>query len=335
MGDQRAQSAEGNAEPMELELRLVGDPDVLKAVFASPGMAQPGAKDKVTDLESRYFDTDDLDLRARGLAFRVRADGDGYRQTLKAGDDANGALLKRGEWETVLSDDRPQPEALPKGAKRYLPKATFEGGLRQAFATKVRRRAREVAVPGDGRVEAVLDLGEIETEAGELPIAEIELELLEGEPETLYRLALELQEIGPLRLETRSKSARAFDQIANRPPRWHRATTPPLRPDDSVDEAMAAIFENCFQQWLANQAAAIDGRDPEGVHQMRVALRRLRSALSVFRTADPSVTARLAACGCETGDRRARSCEGLGRVSRGSSSTDYQGPTRRPEPEGA
>jgi CHAD domain-containing protein len=50
---------------------------------------------------------------------------------------------------------------------------------------------------------------------------------------------------------------------------------------------MEAIFESCFDQWLANQAAALDGRDPEGVHQMRVGLRRLRSALSIFKKLIP------------------------------------------------
>lgn len=288
MGKRHAQSAEENAEPMETELRLVGDPEALKAAFASPCMApELGAEEEAKDLESRYFDTADFALRAQGLAFRVRADSSGYQQTLKAGDDANAALLTRAEWQTALDDERPRPEALPEGARQRLPKATFEEGLEQAFVTRVRRRIREVATPGAGRIEAALDLGEIETKAGGLPIAEIELELLEGQPETLYRLALELQQIGALRLETRSKSARAFDQLVGRPPRWQKATTPSLRPDDSVDHAMAAIFESCFMQWLANQAAASDGRDPEGVHQMRVALRRLRSALSVFRKLIP------------------------------------------------
>ncbi|MDH3661978.1 MAG: CHAD domain-containing protein, partial [Alphaproteobacteria bacterium] len=277
-----------NPEPMETELRLVGDAQALEAVFASPHMAlEPGVKEKVSDLESRYFDTADLELRDRGLAFRVRADGRGYQQTLKTGDDANAALLKRGEWQTALDDDRPRPDALPKGARQCLPKATFENGLQLAFTTRVRRRVREVTLADAGRIEAALDLGEIDVEARGLPIAELELELLEGRPEALYRLALDLQEIGPLRVETRSKSARAFDRLANRPPRWQKATTSRLECDDSVDQAMAAIFENCFEQWLANQAAAIDGRDPEGVHQMRVALRRLRSALSVFRKLIP------------------------------------------------
>ncbi|MEM7043648.1 MAG: CHAD domain-containing protein [Pseudomonadota bacterium] len=288
MGKRRSESEVERSIPAEVELRLAGEPEVLKAIFASPHLApQSEADEKLADLESRYFDTPNLDLRASGLAFRVRANGRGYRQTLKAGDDSKAAILKRGEWETKLDDWHPQPEALPKGARGQLPKAAFDDELREAFATRVRRRTRKVSIPGEGLIEAALDLGEIETGDASLPIAEIELELLEGQPEVLYDLALKIQDVGPLWLETRSKSTRAFDQLADRPPDWHRATNPPLGREDSVDEAMVAIFENCFAQWLANQAAAIDGRDAEGVHQMRVALRRLRSALSVFRKMVP------------------------------------------------
>ncbi|MGI9502538.1 MAG: CHAD domain-containing protein, partial [Geminicoccaceae bacterium] len=288
MAKDRAKAATGSAEPIEAELRLAGEPDVLNAVFASPFLSpEPGAEEKVSDLDSRYFDTAELDLRARGLAFRVRANGEGYKQTLKAGDDANAALLKRGEWETALGDEQPRPEALPKGAREHLPKAAFKGGLQETFATRMRRRARKVAIAGAGRIEAALDLGEIAIGKTVMPIAEIELELLEGQPDALYQLALKLQEVGPLRLETRSKSTRAFDRLAGKPPRWHGASNPSLDPAGSVDQAMVAIFENCFAQWLANQAAAVDGRDPEGVHQLRVALRRLRSALSVFKKMIP------------------------------------------------
>lgn len=288
MGKRRNKSKREFREPVETELRLAGEPDVLETVFEAPCLApMSGDKEKVSDLESRYFDTPGLELRARGLAFRVRANGGGYKQTLKAGDDDKAALLRRLEWETTLKDDRPRPEALPKDARSHLPKAAFGDGLTEAFATRMRRRARKIKVDGAGRVEAALDLGEIDTGGGSLPIAEIELELIKGRPEALYSLGLELQKAGPLWLETRSKSARAFDQLTDQPPSWHRGMTPLLQAEDSISEAMAAIFESCFSQWLANQAAAIDGRDSEGVHQMRVALRRLRSALSAFRRLIP------------------------------------------------
>jgi inorganic triphosphatase YgiF len=279
---------------IETELRLAGDPETLRRVFDSPPLApREDREDKLTDLENRYFDTADQKLRAEGLALRVRTDGHGdHHQTLKAGDCAQAALLKRGEWNMPVSAYRPSLSLLPKEARAILPKEALQDTLQEAFETRVQRHTREITIDEPdhplSRIEASLDLGEIETDVGTLPIAELELELLEGQPETLYQVALDLQEFGPLHLETRSKSSRAYDQLRKQPPSYHRAVAPRLTSSDTVDEAMAAIFASCYSQWLANQAAAIDGRDPEGVHQMRIGLRRLRSAFSVFRPLIPN-----------------------------------------------
>src|SRR5207248_1470507 len=63
--------------------------------------------------------------------------------------------------------------------------------------------------------------------------------------------------------------------------------------EHTVDDAIAALLGSNQQHILANQAVAEDGRNPEGVHQMRVALRRLRTAFSLFQREMPlpSITA--------------------------------------------
>jgi triphosphatase len=55
----------------------------------------------------------------------------------------------------------------------------------------------------------------------------------------------------------------------------------------AVDDAVAVVFAACLKHWTANEAAALSGLDPEGVHEMRVALRRMRAALSDFREIIP------------------------------------------------
>ncbi len=292
MGKKSDQPAIEEARTIETELRLTGDPETLNSAFNSPPLAsKKGGEDRIVDLKNAYYDTVDQKLRAEGLALRVRHDGNGRQQTLKAGDASQAALLKRGEWNVTVGTDHPCLDTLPKEAVALLPKEASQGDLRKTFETRVQRRVRQISINGTGktkgRIEASLDVGEIETETGTLPIAELELELLKGEPQTLYQVALDLQKAGPLQLETRSKSSRAYDQLGEQPPSWHRAVAPLITASHTVDDAMAAIFASCFGQWLANQAAAIDGRDPEGVHQMRIGLRRLRSALSVFRPLIP------------------------------------------------
>jgi inorganic triphosphatase YgiF len=290
MGKGKASSGGNGQWPVEQELKLAGAPDALEAAFQAPLLDGAESAEPETRLENVYYDTADHRLRRRGLAFRVRRRGDHYRQTLKADDAAGGVLQARGEWETGLDGPEPDPEALPAKAAK-LAEFRKADALQPVFETRVRRRRREVVVvrpEGESRIEAVLNLGEIDTDDGRQPIAEIELELLEGSPADLYQLALELAELAPMQLETQSKSSRGYALSTGDAPAWHRAKKLKLDPEATVDEAMAGIFADCFRHWTVNQAAAADGRDPEGIHQMRVGLRRLRSALSIFKSVIPA-----------------------------------------------
>src|SRR5581483_5136959 len=71
-------------------------------------------------------------------------------------------------------------------------------------------------------------------------------------------------------------------------PSTEKARPSRLTCSHAIDEAIALILENCLEQVRANRAAAEDGRDPEGVHQMRVGLRRLRAALQFLGKAIPA-----------------------------------------------
>jgi triphosphatase len=280
----------GNAaEPLtgaEVEIKLSGEPRALEAVFASKVIEGRATGRRLRkQLENVYYDTVDQRLRARGLAFRVRKDGRSYQQTLKS-NDAEGLVTHRGEWQAPLPSAEPDLAVMPPGAHAVLDPLVDPGELQRLFTTRVRRQVQKLvardASGGETLVEAALDLGEIETAAGTEPIAEVELELLEGSPSVLYDLALELDQLAPLHLETRSKSARGYALATGAPPAWHKAAALTFGPMTTVDEAMRTIFRACVQHWCANEAAAMDGGDPEGVHQMRVGLRRLRSAFAVF-----------------------------------------------------
>lgn len=277
------------AEPRtdaEIELKLRGEPDALQAIFSGPAIsAKATSRGSSKRLENVYYDTPEQRLRARGLAFRVRKDGRRYVQTLKS-DDTGGMVSARGEWQAPLSSAEPVLELLPTGASELLDGVVAPDELRSLFTTRVRRQTRRLEVPGrnghPSLVEAALDVGAIEANGCSQPIAEIELELLDGSSAALYDLALELDALSPLHVETRSKSVRGYTLAKGAPPAWHKAEPLALRSRATVDEAIGAILRACLEHWCVNEAAALDGRDPEGVHQMRVALRRLRSALSVF-----------------------------------------------------
>jgi triphosphatase len=71
-----------------------------------------------------------------------------------------------------------------------------------------------------------------------------------------------------------------------------------LAENSSVDNALEVVFAACLKHWTANEAVSLSGLDPEGVHEMRVALRRMRAALTDFRAMIPA--AQLAWLKCET-----------------------------------
>jgi CHAD domain-containing protein len=72
-----------------------------------------------------------------------------------------------------------------------------------------------------------------------------------------------------------------------RAPRWSKAAPITFKTRSTLDDAIAAVIASCRDHWQVNLPAALDGRNAEGVHQVRVGLRRFRSALSLFKTFVP------------------------------------------------
>ncbi|MBI1181502.1 MAG: CHAD domain-containing protein [Alphaproteobacteria bacterium] len=259
---------------METEIKLQASPEDLDAVLrVIQGIAAVEGAPSSSRLESRYYDTPDRCLAGRKVALRVRRAGERYVQTVKT-NGSGGGLFARGEWEMDVASFSPQfPEGPPN--------------LEEVFVTDIRRRTLNASYPpgrpGASQVELAIDTGEIRSAAGRQLVCEVELELLDGKPADLFDLGARIAEQVPLQLSVDSKSARGFRLADDEPPAAVKAEKLEFQPDVSLEDGMRDSFRACIEQWFANQAAAMDGRDLEGVHQMRVALRRLRSALMFFR----------------------------------------------------
>jgi CHAD domain-containing protein len=97
----------------------------------------------------------------------------------------------------------------------------------------------------------------------------------------LFRLARELTQTLPVQLALKSKSERGYEMLAGRDDAPVKAITIDLYPAATTREGFKAIGLACLKQMIGNESALLAG-DPEGVHQMRVGLRRLRAAISLF-----------------------------------------------------
>jgi inorganic triphosphatase YgiF len=220
-------------------------------------------------------------LKRRGMTLRIRERNGHFIQNVKAGEPSGSDLLARGEWEDAVDQNRPDPHAPHSGAR--LPDGVADR-LRPLFVTDITRTTVEIEPESGTRIEAAIDEGGIRgiDTAGSEPVCEIELELKSGETVMLYEIASRLLDVAPLRIELRSKAERGYHLLeAAAPPAVH-AEPVLLDPASSVGAALQAIGRSCLLQVLRNEPAVLSGQ-AEGVHQMRIAVRRLRSALAGFK----------------------------------------------------
>lgn len=87
----------------------------------------------------------------------------------------------------------------------------------------------------------------------------------------------------PLRLGVLTKAERGEAALAGRLDRPSKADRMALNPDASAGDAFAGVARACLHHLRLNEAVFLASRDPEALHQIRVALRRLRSAFALFR----------------------------------------------------
>jgi len=269
-------------EEIELKLRL--DPDQANrfnrhALLRS--LAQ--GRSRKRKLVTTYFDTPDLALKASGAALRVRADGTRRVQCLKVPrTNGHGGAQVHDEHESEVAGDRPEIERLNGSdlAALFADEA-MRGTLAPVFTTEIERSILPVRMI-ESDIEVALDVGEVRAGDERQPICEAELELKSGSPVRLYELALALHESLPVRIERRTKAARGYGLVEHVRPAPSKAKASVLTRGMTVQQAFPVLARDCIEHMLANEAAVIDGGDPEGVHQMRVALRRLRALVPLF-----------------------------------------------------
>jgi inorganic triphosphatase YgiF len=231
-------------------------------------------------LSSVYFDTPKFELRDRGVALRVRHIGKKRVQTIKVENGGSGAL-GRGEWEEEIAGAAPDLSLAKGTALAPLATKKLRRKLRPVFETVIERTALPVHA-GTSEIEIAVDRGYIKAGRRRDPISEIELELKGGDPAELARIAERLMHSLPVAYGARPKPDRGYALVAGKAAGPIPAADAALERDCSTADAFHVIALACLDHALGNERAVGAG-DAEGVHQMRVGLRRLRAALSLFK----------------------------------------------------
>lgn len=277
---------------MEIELKMLIAPTDVSRLrrFAAPaGWVRSAPRHK--NLLSIYFDTEDFSLRQRGIALRVRRDGHRWIQTVKGGGSVKAGLHSRFEIEAQVAHDYPDFTKIDDPALSELFTAPeMRGRLKPVFTTDFRRTIWLLESEAGDQVEMALDQGAIRAGQASAAISEVELELKAGNPAALYEAALVLVERVPLRLENASKAERGYGLcVPPPPPQPVKATALDLRGKLSVEQAFQTIAWSCIGHLQCNHNGLLVGEDVEYVHQMRVAMRRLRSAMGLFAKIAPAI----------------------------------------------
>ena len=278
--------------PTEVEIRFSLPAQARPRLEAHPAFhpvraTAPEALHQVTT----YFDTPDLALAGRGVSLRVRRSGDERVQTIKwQAPDGSSAFLRH-EVEQTIDGDEPDLSLAAGTCAAAALGVARAAALRPVFATDVRRVRRYLLPSAGAVVEAVLGEGTLSAGPVREDIRELELELKAGPPAQLYRLALDLHAGVPLALAVERKSERGRRLAAGARPEARKAGAPRLPRGVGVVEGARRVLTAGLAHLLANQPAASAGV-AEGVHQMRIAVRRLRSAIVLFeRHLDPRAAA--------------------------------------------
>ncbi|GAA0544470.1 inorganic triphosphatase YgiF [Rhizomicrobium palustre] len=260
----------------EIEIKLAVPPEALKAVTRLDWLKNTRPKRKT--LRSVYFDTPKLTLQGKGLTLRVRHSGKKRLQTVKA--EGEGVFTRR-EWECEIASDRPDITALPPLKKLK------DAKLKAVFETVVTRSIFLLNLDGS-EIELALDHGTLKAGRRRAPICEIELELKSGSVEKLIAAAKRLADAVPAAFEMRAKSSRGYALAAGEKPGPVGANDIALDEEMSCAAAFRVLGKETLRHITANEDAVRLGQS-EGVHQMRVGLRRLRAAFSLFKEmlADP------------------------------------------------
>jgi triphosphatase len=262
----------------EIELKFELDPADAARIAPHPLLRNTLVPPEERNLVSIYFDTADFALRKAGVYLRVRDTGTGYVQTVKSMR-SEAEPMERLEWERQITSARPELEHAEGTALAPLLTPEVRASLRQLFATVVERRTYLVA-SGGSEIEVALDRGEILSGQGRRPISELELELKRGETKDLFSLARTFAQALPLRLAVKTKAERGYE-LEGGTHEVEKAADIDIKPGMASAEAFRAIAHSCLRQVIVNEPAISKGQ-AEGLHQMRIGLRRLRAAIAIF-----------------------------------------------------
>lgn len=254
----------------------------LKRVIASPTFSSSGAVRSETR-RTVHFDTPTGALWTRGIALYIRKCGRaGPILGVKTRNAPTDGPFTPIAIEVRSRSLRPDLFLFDEDMAADLARLVDGQPLEARFETQIRRRSAELDA-GRSRIAIACDEGTIIAGGRRAALARVELTLQAGEAGDLYDLAMQLAETCALRLDGGSETEQGFGLASPEEPRAVKAQPLSFETGLPLDDAVFAVVANTVAHFVANRAVLQASEQPEAIHQMRIALRRLRAALTLFR----------------------------------------------------
>lgn len=241
------------------------------------------ASHRVMRLENDYYDTDKLDFQHQKMGFRVRGNDGRYEQTLKTNGVVSGGLHKRSEFNIDLQSAQPDltlfdVSVWPQG----FDVQSKNDSLTKQFSTHFTRNAYVVEYNGS-TVEIVLDCGEASTDKACSPINEIELELMNGDINSLFVLATLINDNMAVRLSDVSKAAQGYQLLHG-----FNAKIRPL-PDflaleetTSIEDAFCLAVQTALAHWQHHEHMFVESGAIKMLAEVAKSIRLLLQSVSLY-----------------------------------------------------
>jgi inorganic triphosphatase YgiF len=265
----------------EIELKLEVDPNDLPLVRQYPLFARTPSR-SVHQI-TVYYDTPQAKLKKHGFTLRVRSIEGKFIQTVKGANETVG-LVSREEIECEVPSLKPDLSLLQQHPLHALLAKGMDKRLEPTIVSDVDRTSWLIK-DDEEHLEVDLDHGTISAGEHSAEFAELEFELRDGRPASLILAARRFVEHAPARLGVLTKAERGFFIADGALGKVVKAAHVHVRRGMDVAEAFEIIVHACIKHYRLNEPVVLNQRASAALHQARVAMRRLRSALTLFRPA--------------------------------------------------
>lgn len=245
-------------------------------------------KPKTRCLKATYYDTPTHDLHANRISLRVSKTGRSRRQHVKIEIVDKDGTSPPLEVEHKLSGSEPDLQAIPSPqVRKRVRNAIGEASLNAIFATEIHRTLHLATDDSDNQVEITLDDVTIKVGRKEHHFADLHLAQRIGRSQALADIIAELITKGaPLAPERQSDDELGYHLLLKRA---DTALEPAkmisggIAASDTCVDSFRILCAPMTRQILHNWSVVLEATHPEGPHQLRVAVRQLRTVLRAFR----------------------------------------------------